>query len=398
MNVDFDKIRHSEFPALKHAIQLKASGGSPMCRSAFEASERYLKEMCFEGDIYYDRYLAGVDNARRLTAQYLNAEPDEIGFQVNSSSAAQIAAALLGKKGVERVFFPIGEFPTSVHAIRNLGIEAFQVGSSSYRDSAETWLEEIDDLLKKENTPKKSALVASHVCFLNGTTIDLEGTSAFCRERDLTLVVNATQSFGALDIDVGDDIAMLFATGLKWAAAGYGAGFLYVRQSLVDAIGLCEGTGWLSVDRPYRMDHRNSKPIRAARSLDAGGGMPHFGPLLAFNGALTLYERIGDGDIKQGVSAVQRRALCLAARLREGLLQRGFDVIGDIDSPPRSGIVSIDSKNAKELFDVLSADNILTSLRSYPNTGEQRIVRFGVHYFNTEDEIETALETLERAV
>ncbi len=396
MTVDFEAIRRDEFPATGTAIHLKASGGSPMCRAAFEASEAYLKEMCFEGDLYYDRYLDGVDNARRRVARYLRAAPDDIAFTVNSSSAATVVAAVLEAQGIERVFFPTGEFPTSVHALMNRGIEVVPVGDPGYRDSPAAWLDAIDHALTCDGAGRRAAVIASHVCFLNGTAVDLDTFSGFCRDRGLLLVINATQSFGALDIDVGEHIGMLFATGLKWAAAGYGAGFLYLRQSLVDAAGLPQGTGWLSVADPYRMDHRNAAPINAARALDAGGGMPHFGPLLALGGALELYERMGDGDIRAGIAAVEARTLALAATLRARLIEAGFDVLGDLSGPPGSGIVSIVSDDAPALFERLKARNILTSLRSFPSTGEKRIVRFGIHYFNTETEIDAALEALGR--
>lgn len=395
MTVDFKKIRADEFPSFDKAIHLKASGGSPMCRSAYEASKAYLDEMCFEGDLYYDRYLDGVDEARRLVAAYIGASSNEIGFQVNSSSAAAVAAQLLAGQGVERVFFPVGEFPTSVHALHRLGIETVQVGDPGYRDSADAWLDEIDRALEQDNAEKKSALVTSHVCFLNGTTIDIDAYGRFCRKRGLTFVVNATQSFGALEIEVGEVVDMLFATGLKWAAAGYGAGVLYVRQSLIDEVGIPSGSGWLSVDHPYVMDHRNAEPKPCAKSLDAGGGMPHFGPLLALEGALQLFNRIGDGDIRTGIAAVQARTLSMADRLRTGLIESGADVLGDLSKPPMSGIVSLVSLQASDIFAALKAKQILTSLRSFPNTGEQHIVRFGVHFFNTERDVDAALEVVQ---
>ena len=56
----------------------------------------------------------------------------------------------------------------------------------------------------------------------------------------MLLVVNATQSFGALSMDVRAGVDMLYATGLKWLSSGYGAGFLYLNQSLVDDLGLAD--------------------------------------------------------------------------------------------------------------------------------------------------------------
>jgi selenocysteine lyase/cysteine desulfurase len=391
---DFESIRETEFPAAAGAVHLKASGGSPMCRSAYEAGEAYLEEMCFEGDLHYERYLERLQEARSFVAAYLGAAPDEVGFSVNSSSSASIAAAMLERCGVGRVYFPIGEFPTSVHALKNLGLDGRAVGDPSLGDGYREWLRAIDADLSA-GPALRSAVVISHVSFLSGARANLAEVASFCRSRSLTLVVNATQSFGALPIDVGESVDMLFATGLKWMCAGYGAGFLYLRQALVEEVGLPHHTGWLSVENPYRMDNANVAVTPRARSLDAGGGMPHFGPLLSLWGALKLYSRIGEGDLREGVRRVEARTLSLAGRLRSGLKACGFELLGNAKPDETSGIVSLVSDKAMGLFARLKKNNILTSLRSHPSEEGRSIVRFGVHFFNTEKEIDTAISVLQ---
>ena len=72
MTIDFKTIRKSEFPAAETAIHLKASGGSPMSLSAYRAGEAYLKEMCFEGDLYYEKYLDSMkDNINIMLEDHL---------------------------------------------------------------------------------------------------------------------------------------------------------------------------------------------------------------------------------------------------------------------------------------------------------------------------------------
>ncbi len=392
--LDIENLRQSEFPATLNAIHMKAAGGSPMCRSAFDACEAYLKEMCFEGDLHFAKYLDQVEDARRLVANYIGANPWEVGFTVNSSSSAAIVTHMLRRAGVERVYFPVGEFPTSVHGIRNAGIETHPLGSTDFNDSAADWLAEADRHLRRHPTSGRCALVASHVCYLHGAALDISHAAAFCREREMLLAVNATQSFGALEIDVPEGVDMLYATGLKWLSAGYGAGFIYLRQALVDDLGLPDQTGWLSVKDPYQMDNANTAPIQEARSLDAGGGFPHFGPLLSLQGALSLYEIIGEGNIRDGVARVQERTVELAALLRARLEGAGFPILADSDAPQESGIVSVVTEKAPNLFERLKEHGIWSSLRTHLKTGEASILRFGIHFFNTKNEIEKVLKVL----
>lgn len=392
--IDVDHLRETEFPATRKAVHMKAAGGSPMCRSAFAACEAYLKEMCFEGDLHYAKYLDQVEDARQMVAESIGAEAGEVGFTVNSSSSATVVTRMLRRAGVKRVYYPVGEFPTSVHAIRNAGIEANPVGSTDFDDGAADWLAEADRHLSRSPAPGKCALVASHVCYLHGVTLDIPAAADFCREREMLLVVNATQSFGALSIDVRAGVDMLYATGLKWLSAGYGAGFLCIRQSLVDDLGLPEQTGWLSVTDPHRMDNTNTAPIQEARSLDAGGGFPHFGPLLSLQGALSVYKAIGEGSIRSGIASVQERTVGLAARLRTRLEDAGYRVLGAPDAPQSSGIVSVVTADAPALFERLRKHGIWSSLRTHPHTGVPSILRFGIHFFNTKNEIEMVLKVL----
>jgi cysteine desulfurase / selenocysteine lyase len=397
---DVEALRAAEFPASARAVHLKASGGSPLCRSAFEAQTRYLQQMCFEGDIYYSDYLKDLDRARERIAAYIGAHPNEICFSVNSSSAASIATDMLIRAGVKRVYHPVSEFPTSTHALSrahasmHAPFTLVPVGDPDFRDTSKDWLDAVKKHLDENPQEDKSALVASHVCYLNGETLDISAAGALCKERNLLFVLNATQSFGALSIDVSSGTDMVFATGLKWAFAGYGAGFLYIRQSLVDRVGLPAGTGWLSVADPYRMDNRNTSAVQAARSLDAGGGMPHFGPLLGMNGALSMFERIGGGDIRRGIESVEERVKTSANYLSERLQKKGFDLLGNKSSSRKSGIVSIVSDRAKDLAKMLSTREILVSLRAFPTSENAAVLRFGVHFFNTKNELDSALSVL----
>jgi cysteine desulfurase / selenocysteine lyase len=391
---EIEQLRKEEFPATRDTVHLKAAGGSPMCRSAHDAAMRYLKEMCFEGDLHYEAYLEAIDSGRRRIARIIGADtPETIAFSVNASSAAAVMAEMFEHAGVTRVYYPVSEFPTSVHAVTNRKIPTVQVGDEAYRDGPDAWLAEVARHLESHPLKGQGALVISHVSFITGETIDFAKTKAFAARQGLVLVINATQSFGALKMDVSDGVDLLFATGLKWAAAGYGAGFMYIRQGWLEAVGLPSHTGWLSVSDPYRMDHRNTDPISVPASLDAGGGMPHFAPLMALDGALSVYERLGGGDIRQGISRVQARVIALADYLRAGLRESGFQLLGQ-GGAARSGIVSIRSPEAESIFEQLMRNRVLTSLRRDPKTDRKDIVRFGVHYFNRKKELDSALSVL----
>ena len=96
-------------------------------------------------------------------------------------------------------------------------------------------------------------------------------------------------------VDGSGGIDMLFGSGLKWAHAGFGTGFLYIRNALIAKYGLPNLTGWTSVENPGLMDNRTHKPVQRTKALDMGGGAPPFQTVLALGGALSLREKIGAG-------------------------------------------------------------------------------------------------------
>ncbi len=388
MDIDWDALVAQEFPAALSGVHLKAAGGSPMCRSAYEESRRYLEDMYLDGDVRFEEHARGLERGRALVARYLGVEPGEIGYTVNSSTAADIMAGMLRKAGVERVYHQRFDFPATVHAIRQSGMELVPVGTLEDAASMDLWQEATREA-------RRAAIVVSHVGFLTGQAVDLAALGSLCRERGLVFCVNATQSFGALAIDAAASLVdVLFATGLKWACAGYGAGFVYLRQGLVDAHGLTARTGWLSVRDPMRMDNTVTDWIPRAQSLDAGGGFPHFGPLLALLGALGMYERLGCGDIREGIRKVQRRVIELAGMLRDGLEARGFSILGLGGRPRASGIVSVVPERARALHAGLAGRRIFASCRRHPETDRDSILRFGVHVYDTPAAIATALDAL----
>ena len=97
MTVDWEEIRHNQFPALKNLVYIMAASASPLSRSAYEKGVAYFNDMLSYGDIHFDDFVDEIDSARENIAHYINAEPDEIAFLTNTSSGMNVIARLLEK-------------------------------------------------------------------------------------------------------------------------------------------------------------------------------------------------------------------------------------------------------------------------------------------------------------
>lgn len=387
------QIRAAEFASLKDRhIFLNTAGGGPMCNSAYQAALEVLSETAAEGDRNFLQYLVGMNSTRAGLATYIGADsPDEIAFTVNSSSSAAISARMLRAAGVSRVFCPRYEFPTSTQSLLALGMEVVFLGDAAPGAQPSDLTDALDRAVAEAGLQKaKSALLASHVNYLSGIRIDLEAAAAACKAHRMICCINATQSFGALPIDVSAGIDMLFGTGLKWAGAGFGTGFLYIRQSLIEKFGVPKLTGWISVEHPGKMDNRTHHPLPTAKSLDMGGGAPPFQNILALGGALNMRATIGNGDLREGIRRIEHRTLACARQLRDRLLALGVELLLPPHRPQESGIVSLEHKDAPKLHRELEQRGIFTTLRRHPEHNTETVVRFGVPFFTTHAEIERA--------
>jgi cysteine desulfurase/selenocysteine lyase len=386
MSIDWENIRNKEFPATSNSIQLKSGGGSPISKSAYEAAKKYYDDMLNYGDIFWIENLEKVEEVRSKIAEYLNSKKQEIGLLINSSSCMKVVLHYLDHG---EVLYPEQEFPTSIHDIKRAGFKTRPIIPTNNRYPISE--------IKKSISRNTSSFITSHIQYLTGYRQNLEETGNLCKNNNITHIVNATQSFGVFPIDVTNcNIDLLVASGLKWACAGYGIGILYIKKELVENREMPNLTGWLSVEDPYKMDPLNVKLKKNVRAFDAFGGAPHFPQIFALGGSLSLLEKIGDGDLKEGIKLVSSRIIELTKYLDEQLAPFDFNSITPLEEENRSGIFTIKTPNAQEIAEKLEQKKIFISCRRNPKTGEKTHLRISLNFYNNTRDIDALIEELGR--
>lgn len=175
--------------------------------------------------------------ARTLFAQLVNApDPSRVALIPAASYGLAIAARNLPATAGQNIVVTHEQFPANVYAWRRLG-EARGVELRSVRPPegadgrGRAWnarlLEAID---------ARTAIVAlGHVHWTDGTKFDLEAVGRRAREVGAALVVDGTQSVGALPFDVQaiQPDALVCAT-YKWLMGPYSMGFAYLGPRFDD--------------------------------------------------------------------------------------------------------------------------------------------------------------------
>ena len=312
---------------------LNAAYLSPQLRSVEAAGIAGLRDLRDPTNVGPADFFDDADHVRALFAELVGAPGD-------AGRVALVPAVSYGVETVARnvalgpgraVVVLGGQFPSHVYpwrrraaetggAVRTVGAPA-PLGTAG-RGAA--WNERLLDAIDGS----AEVVAVPHVHWADGTVFDLEAVGARAREVGAALVVDGTQSVGALPFDVGAVRPdALVCAGYKWLMGPTGTGALYLGDRFADGRPLEET--WLgragSDDFAGLTDYTDAYAPGAAR-FDAGGRA---------NGVLLPMLVAGLRQVLAwGVAEVQATCAALADRVVAGARDVGY---GAADAPARAG-------------------------------------------------------------
>jgi cysteine desulfurase / selenocysteine lyase len=361
----WNKIR-KDFPITKKYIYLDHAAGGPVPLPVHAKIQQYYKENIEESDFAWMKWIHRREEARRTVAKFINAEPEEVSFAGSTSQGMNYAAEMLAAAGP--VLINHLEFPSSTVPWL-------------WRRSQMVWQKPKDgkiDLvtLKTLLSPAVKTVVSSFVQYATGYRQDLEALGRIKGKR--YLVVNATQGFGALPIDVKKwNADFLCTNSYKWLMGGYGGGIFYVRKELLKELHP-QTVGWRSMRTPEAMDNQklDLKPEASRYEL----GCPSFPVVFGTAAACSYLMQIG-------MEKIEKRLLELTDFAIEKLQEKGFEILSPLERKFRSGIVVFKAKDPERLWKRLLSAKIYVS----PRGGG---IRISPHFYNSLEEIEQFIKAI----
>ncbi len=373
-----------EFHRSERLIHLNNAGSAPFPRSVFETVSAWNKRFHEEGawcvmDAFRER-----EQARFELAAFLGAEPGELAFFPNASSAlSQIALGLPLKPGDEILTWD-QEYPSDFYPWR---VACERAGAKLVVVPSGPKLETPVEALMERASERTRAIAVSWVQFRSGAMTDLKKLADWARPRGIFTCADIIQGAGVLPFDfraIGIDAAA--GGSHKWMMSPHGVGFLCLRKEHVAkfpplqigaiTFGTPDDAG--SLTTPLREDIVRFEP-----------GSPQLFQTLGMLAAVRLLK-------KTGIDRVAQEAEWLAKKLVHGLRERGYDVHSPHGAHHRGAIVNFgpgrDSplKTLAEIDSRLKERGIAHAPRRAPGT------RLSPHAFNTSEEIDTTLEALSR--
>jgi selenocysteine lyase/cysteine desulfurase len=196
---------------------------SPQLHSVRTAGEAALERRGRPWTITAADWFADVERLRGLFAGLVGADADGIALVPSTSYGFAVAARNLHLAAGDRVLVLAAEYPSGIYSWRATGAEVVTVHRAAGRTWTEAILDELDERVRVVSVP--------NVHWTDGALVDLPAVSARSHEVGAALVIDGSQSIGALPLDVAALRPDFVVTvGYKWLLGPFGVGYLYVAE------------------------------------------------------------------------------------------------------------------------------------------------------------------------
>ena len=325
-------------------------------------------------------------DAREKLACFFHAEnPKQIAFTMNSTESLNIALKGVLNPG-DHVITTMLEHNSVLRPLYELQEKGTELTILKSNPQGTLDYEDFEKAIK-ENT---KAIVCTHGSNLTGNLVDVKRVGEIAKKHGVLFIVDASQTAGVFPIDVQEmGIDILCFTGHKGLLGPQGTGGIYVREGLTVRPLLCGGSGV----QTYNKKHPSEMPT----ALEAGTLNGH-----GIAGLDAAVEYL----METGIDTIREREQDLMWRFYEGVKDiPGVKVYGYFSTRERCAIVTLNigDYDSSEVSDELlmtygistrAGGHCAPLMHEALGTVEQGAVRFSFSHYNTDEELNTAIQAV----
>lgn len=380
--------KYAKFSLPKTVTYLNCAYMSPLLKSVEKAGVRGLRLKRNPADILPQDFFSITRSLRNEFATLINApDPDRIAIIPSASyGIATVTKNLKVKKG-ENVLIAAGQFPSNYYPWQSFcaetGAELKIVSpEKGFKDRGKIW----NTKFLESINPQTRAVALAHAHWADGTLFDLEGLRKRTREVGAILVIDGTQSVGALPFDVGMiQPDALVCAAYKWLLGPYSIGLAYYGEFFNAGKPIEEN--WI-----HRLDSENFEGLVNYQAQYQPGalryGVGEHSNFILAPMALKAIEQInrwGAGNIQEYCRSITEPAITRLLEkgfLIEALPYRGSHLFGIRHSR------SLDPEKVKEK---LNKSKVHVSVRG-------DAIRVSPHVYNDTEDLDRLVKVLSAAV
>jgi selenocysteine lyase/cysteine desulfurase len=227
---------------------------SPLLKSVEERGIEGMRQKRNPTSIKPADFFTGVVGVREKYARMVNCTPEQVAVMPSVSYGMSSVIRNIPYRKGQHALTISEEFPSCYYTAqrwcREHGAELrVVVRKEDIPLKGEDWNRRILEAIQKDT----AFVVMASVHWMNGTRFDLEQIGTRCKEVGASLVVDGSQSVGALPIDVKScKIDALISAAYKWLMGPYSTALSYIHEDFNDGIPLEES--WMTRPNSERFD------------------------------------------------------------------------------------------------------------------------------------------------
>lgn len=325
------------------------------------------------------------DTREKLCRFFHGENPRQIVFTNNSTESLNIAIKGLLNPG-DHVITTMLEHNSVLRPLYEMKEKGVGLTIIESDKNGRFRLEDMEAAIR----PNTKMIVCTNGSNLTGNYVPLKPVGELAKKHDILFVVDASQTAGVFPIDVQDMmIDVLCFTGHKGLLGPQGTGGMYVKEGIKIRPLKTGGSGV----QTYSKTH----PAEMPTALEAGTLNGH--GIAGLHAAMSYLE-------ETGVDHIRAREQELMWRFYEGVKDiPEITIYGDFSTKERCAIVTLNigEYDSSEVSDALLTEYSISTrpgghcaplMHEALGTVEQGAVRFSFSHYNTEEEVDTAIEAV----
>ena len=372
------RCQREAFAIPEHVAYLNAAYMGPLSHRVVAAGHAGLERKMRPWEITAPDFFEQVEAARTLFAQVIDGDAEGVAVLPAVSYGVAVAANNLSVSSGGRLVLLAEQFPSNVYSWHDLGsrmgAEVVTVPRPPDHDWTAAVLEAIDD---------RTQIVAVETChWSDGGLVDLARVGERARAVGAALVVDGTQSIGAMPFDVGRvQPDFLIAAVYKWLLAPYGAALMWCAPARREGRPL--ELSWITrrdSDRFAGLVEYENELRPGARRYDVGQ-TSNFAAIPAVVAAL-------EQTLEWGVEAVGAYSGALASLVADGASGLGLGVAPPALRAPHMLGVQLGVTDPQKVAASMADAGVFVSVRG-------NAIRVSPHVYNDERDVERLIGALE---
>jgi len=367
-----------DFPLTEEWAYLNAANVALMPMSAAKAMTDWQTDVALNGSNNFNDHAedSAFDGLRDEGAKLLACRPEDIAGGSSCTELLSSLAWAVMPKEHENVVSTDIVFPSTIYPFTRV---SHHTGCEIRLAPGHNGYASFDEIVK--NIDRNTSIVSiSHVEYTGGQVYDLAALAEVAHADGALLIVDATQSAGAIPIDAPDSGAdAIVAGGYKWLCGPFGAAVMYLAPHLQNTL----DPGFVG----FR-SHNNMWDLSPDRLEYPDTAKRFESSTMAF-GCIKGLEKSIKYLTDIGIARIYDHNIALADRLIEGLNDLDVEVVSPMTPSERTSIVTcrIEGFNPREIVDSLKERNIVAHKR-------QDFLRFSPHVYNTDRDVDRAITEL----